>query len=106
MVFSYISTDTIYLGEGDEEFVSLGIVEFEVFSFYLSESFLHYRVKKCDTMFTVHDKVSWLESEEEIKVFCDGFFDSFFYKNLPKYIIRDDKVLTIFICPESTHELR
>lgn len=106
MVIPDITTDTIYLSEGDEELVSLGIVELEVFSFYLTESFFHHRVKESNSMFTMHDIVSWFEGEEEVEVFCDGFFGSFFYKYLSKNIICDNKVLPIFICPHPTHELR
>lgn len=57
-------------------------------------------------MFTMDDIISWLECEEEIEVFGDGFFATFFHKYLSENIICEyDRFLAI-LYPGTTDHLR
>ncbi len=106
MIISDISTDSIDLCEWDEELVSLRVVQFHIFAFDLTESFFDDRVEQGDPMFTVYDIVSWLQSEEEVEVFCDRLFGTLLHKNLRQEIIGDDEFSLIIYGPHATHELR
>jgi hypothetical protein len=106
MIVTDISTDPIDLCERDEELVSLRVVQLHIFALYLTESFFHDRVEQGDPMFTVHDIVSGLQSEEEIQMLGDRLFGTLFDKNLRQEIISDDKFSLIIYGPHATHESR
>lgn len=57
-------------------------------------------------MLTMDDIVSWLQSEEEIKVLGYRFFTAFFDEYLTEYIIREYDILLIILYPCATDHLR
>ncbi len=63
-----IFADSVDLRERNEYLVTTSIVEFDIFSSYLSERFLDHRMKPGNPMFSVDDIVSGIEVEEEVEI--------------------------------------